>query len=166
MLKDYHFSSRSLCSFERPGRGRRKSVFLGAWLIGSAVGAAWLASVLLTGSSLAGADTAPSYLVSSQANVSNPARKGDRLDRVFLRSEISGKTGLPARSSSLRADGQIGAASFRGQSLPASKSERKIPVGCETAFSRLVGSQKLSVRCVTGVHRDVKLAESLANQQT
>jgi len=55
---------------------------------------------------------------------SNTARKADRLDVKIIR----GTNSMP---------------------MPAVRSVTKIPLGCDTAFSRLVRSDKIAVRCVT-----------------
>lgn len=55
---------------------------------------------------------------------SNTVRKGDRLDLKIS----PGTNSMP---------------------LPAVRSGTKIPVGCDTAFSKLVKSERIAVRCVT-----------------
>lgn len=55
---------------------------------------------------------------------SNTVRKGDRLDLKIS----PGTNSMP---------------------LPAVRSRTKIPVGCDTAFSKLVKSERIAVRCVT-----------------
>jgi hypothetical protein len=55
---------------------------------------------------------------------SNTARKGDRLDVKISHSRNS----MP---------------------MPAVKAGTKMPIGCDTAFSKLVRSEKIAVRCVT-----------------
>jgi len=55
---------------------------------------------------------------------SNTARKGDRLDLKI----DHGRNSMP---------------------MPAVKAGPKTPIGCEAAFSKLVRSEKIAVRCVT-----------------
>lgn len=172
MLNDRHFSPRQCRLFERTGRERRKSLLVGVWLLSSAVVAAWVACLpLLTGTSQAGVDAASSYSVEVRSTTSNAARKGDRLDHVPARTEIGGETrarsqSSPLQSSPLKASGRTGAGPVGGQPQPASDSARKLPLGCETAFSKFVASQVLSARCVTSIDHAAKLAQSSTPHQT
>lgn len=104
---------------------------IAAWFVGSAVIAAWLTCVpSLIGTSPANADTAGFPTIGFRSLESNKALKGDRL--VGTHSTIGIRAGEP-----LKAD--------------VSKSRRKIPVGCEAAFSKLTASANYSVRCITSI---------------
>jgi hypothetical protein len=143
MQRDRHFASQSRHSFERTGTGRRKSVFVGTWLLSSAVIAAWVVCLpLSTGTSEAGFE---SYSVAVQSITSNSTFRGDRLDRVPARTEIDAG---PAR----------GRSQPESSGAPASTSKRKLPIGCETAFGKFVVYQNLSVRCITSIDHAAKLA--------
>lgn len=154
MQRDHHFAPRSHGSLARiriVRLARRKSLFVGTWLLSSAVIAAWVVCLpLSTGTSEAGFE---SYSVAVRSTTSNSAFKGDRLDRVAARTEIG--AGPAGRRSQPAAPG-----------VPASTSERKLPVGCETAFGKFVASQSLSARCVTSIDYAAKLAQSSMNHQT
>jgi hypothetical protein len=69
---------------------------------------------------------------------SNSARKGDRVD-----------VNLNHGTNSMQ--------------VPAVRSDAKIPVpvGCEGAFSKLVGTGNIAVRCITGIETSMKLAQAL-----
>jgi len=112
----------------------RKAVGIAAWLIGSAVIATWLVFVpFLIGTSVASgmAGTAHSYTPAALGSVeSNKTLKGDRLFSAHIKA--GNRDAEPAKAD-------------------ATKSRRKIPVGCEAAFSKLVASANFTVRCVTSV---------------
>lgn len=109
--------------------------FIGAWLISSAVIAWGLACLpILAGTSAASVIVAPSYPpVLPARTTSNSALKGDRI-----------KTMAPL-SFSVR----FGVQPLHVEPPHASKTDRKIPVGCEAAFSKLVANGNFSARCVT-----------------
>ena len=68
--------------------------------------------------------------------VSNTARKGGRLGGGPSKNEY-GAHSVPA---------------------PAAKAGARIPVGCDAAFSKIVGSGNVAVRCITGAETSVKFA--------
>jgi hypothetical protein len=74
--------------------------------------------------------------------VSNTARKGDRLVTAH---------GKPEHAA-------------RPDAAPATKSATKVLVGCDPAFSKLVRSESLVVRCVTSSETSVKLAAIVERQ--
>lgn len=125
----------------------------GAWLFAGAVIAAWMLCLLLpVGMSPASASANHAASYSSIAlPVSNVARKGDRLDRIPARAEVGGSTQVIVRSPAPNGGGQVGVEPVRRGSQPGSTSGRKLPVGCEPAFSKLATSQILSARCVTSI---------------
>jgi len=67
--------------------------------------------------------------------VSNAAQKADRLDAG------------PGKNAG-------------GRSEPTAAAKPKTPVGCDLAFSRAVGIEKVAVRCITSAESLVKLAEA------
>lgn len=148
MHSDRHFAPQSRRPFTPGGTVRRRSLFVGAWLLGSSVIAAWVVCLpLSTGTSKAGFE---SYSFAVRSTTSNSAVKGDRLDRVPMRTEIG--SGPGHRRSQPPSPG-----------VPASSSRRKLPVGCETAFGKLVPPQNFSARCVTSIDHTGKLAQSSTN---
>ena len=84
---------------------------------------AWLAILVPSHAAPVEGPVAKTVDVVIPAN-SNTARKGDRLDVKI----DHGRSSMP---------------------MPAGKTGTKIPVGCDTAFSKLVKSAKIAVRCVT-----------------
>jgi len=141
MQRDHHFTPQSPRSFARTATVPRKGLFVGAWLLSSAVIAAWMVCLpLSTGASEAGFDSYSGAVRST----SNSALKGDRLDRVTVRAEIGG--GSASRGSRPALPG-----------APASASERKLPVGCETAFGKFVVGGNMIARCVTSIDHAAKL---------
>ncbi len=121
-------------------RKHRSLRFVSAWLIGSAA-IAWALVALPFSAAPSSANMidagGPSALISTTI-ISNAARKGDRLDR----------------GGNLR------------RSQPATTSGRKMPVGCEAAFSKLAGSRNSSMRCIASVDHPSKLANAYTDDQT
>lgn len=132
---------------------------IGAWLAGSAVIAFALVCLpLSTAPSSANATIAQRY--SFHANPSNAALKGDRLDRAGVRTKDGDKTRVTAPSPSVNASGHTGANPVHRQPQPASTSDRKNPLGCETALSKLVAYGLPNARCVTSIGPASRLAMS------
>jgi hypothetical protein len=104
---------------------KRHKALIGAWLISSAI-IAWTLAYLpiLTGTSSASMLAAPIYSsISLVGPTSNTALKGDRLPSTHA-----------------------GAAKKETND---SNNGRKIPVGCEAAFSNLVAKGNFIARCLT-----------------
>lgn len=150
MRGDHYSSSRPL-----GGKG-----LVGAWLIGSAAIAWLLVCLPVTATSSASVSAPRDASVLSRTTTSNKALKGDRLDQPPTRTEaeVRGETRVMARPSSRQAGSQIDAGAVHEPSQPALTSVRKIPVGCEVAFSRLVKAENFATRCVTGLDSSLKLA--------
>jgi hypothetical protein len=97
---------------------------IGLWFLSSAAIACGLVyPSILSGPSSASAVATSSYSAAAARTVSNTALKGDRLQ--------SARTGAARKESN------------------DSKNGRKIPAGCEAAFSKLVTNGNFSARCVT-----------------
>ena len=127
MPQDRYLASRTT-NIAQVAPKRIRQVIAGAWLVSVAIVASWMLAVLfpLGPSFNLQATRHESALVISRAQ----SAKGDRLG--------SGK----ARER--REVEPIGT-----KSAPVSTGERKIPVGCDPAFSRLVKFGNFTARCVT-----------------
>ena len=129
MPQDRYLASRTT-NIAQVAPKRIRQVIAGAWLVSVAIVASWMLAVLFP--------LGPSFNLQATRHesalvISSPgaqSAKGDRLG--------SGK----ARER--REVEPIGT-----KSAPVSTGERKIPVGCDPAFSRLVKFGNFTARCVT-----------------
>ncbi len=111
---------------------RNRQLLLAAWLVTTAIVASWMLALLFPlGPSFANFQ-APRHSPSVISSSGGHSLKGDRLTsaKVRERSEVE----------------PIGT-----KSPPASTGERKILVGCDLAFSRLVKAGNFVARCVTKI---------------
>jgi hypothetical protein len=118
--------NKSFSSIRRSAHARHyRRALVGAWLIASAAVAGGLVYLPIpSGASSVAVNVAQSSApILSVGTTSNTALKGDRLPLVHA--------GAAKKESS---DSKVG---------------RKIPVGCEAAFSKLVANGNFSARCVT-----------------
>lgn len=146
-------------------RDHHSSGVVSGWMIGSAaIVAAVICLPFSTGTSAAIMNVAQTHAsVALKANTSNAALKGDRLDRIAA--EAGGAKSMLARSP-LKAADHSGADAVRERTEPAPTSHRKIPVGCESAFSKLVAAQNFTGRCVTNIDPAAKYAQLHTSDQT
>jgi hypothetical protein len=129
-----------------------REALIAAWLIGSAL-IAWTLVYLPT---LAGASSANAVVALSRTPVlpaaygSNPAVKGDRLTRTNLKTDGAVRQEMSQRTAPPRPMPQsIGVRLGKEPARVESPLERKIPIGCDGAFSRLMAKGNFSARCVT-----------------
>jgi hypothetical protein len=119
-------------------------VAIAGWFAGSAIIVAWLTCLpWLVESASAAANVAATYAQSySSAETkwpsSNTSRKGDRLVSSDAAADRHPIRPLTTKISK----GEISKGEI-------SKDGRKVPVGCEAAFSRLIAPANFSVRCLT-----------------
>lgn len=79
------------------------------------------------------------------STASDPGRRGDRLV-----SDAHSKIGHGAHF----------------DSKPVTKAVKKIPIGCELAFSKLANLRGVAARCITGVQTSVKLGLAAADYRS
>jgi hypothetical protein len=106
-----------------------RPAMLGCWLLGAAVLTAWTLVVLFPVGSSLHVQATPHDSAFVMSNTGVQFAKGDRL--------ISGKQRQ-------RREGEAAT-----KSTAVSSGERKIPMGCDAAFSRLVKFENFRARCVT-----------------
>jgi hypothetical protein len=117
----------------RPGKAIASKSLIVVWICASAA-VAWVfvnLPIPVVGALTSGPSGYASQFIVPTQTVSNSALKGDRLH--------------PSKP----ADARMGAGSRAPDRPSVVKDGRKIPEGCEAAFSRLVTKGNFSARCVT-----------------
>jgi hypothetical protein len=123
---------------------RNRQVLLAAWLVITAIVASWMLALLFPlGPSFANFQATRHDSPSVNSNSDGDSLKGDRL-------------------TSAKARGRNEVEPIGTQSPPVSTGERKIPMGCDLAFSRLVKTGNFTARCVTKIELPMQLRLALA----
>lgn len=151
-----------------------ESFVIGAFLIAGAAITIWMLCLpFLLGASLASLNAAHGYAaVSTQWNTSSRSLKGNRLTSTHVKQsgvagvdqgKIGARRVMSGSSPPTSAD-QSRADRARVEAPSALKSEGKILVGCEPAFSKLVRAGNFARRCVTSI--DTSLSFASADRET
>jgi hypothetical protein len=128
MPNDRSFPSRTASTAQIGPRAIRQAV-LGGWLVSVAIVAAWMLAVLFPAGQSVHFEAPRPEIALVTSSLGAPSAKGDR---------------LISKKAQERREGEVGT-----QSTPVPTGVRKIPVGCDAAFSRLVKFGNFTARCVT-----------------
>lgn len=133
-------------SIARPVDEHNDHAILASWLVTIALIATALLGLLFPlGPSASSWKPAPLSLSLSESGVvPNRAAKADRLAGIQMTTKDAG--------------------SGQAESRPVQGADRRIPLGCEGAFSKLVKSDNFAARCVTSLDTPAKFASADAAQ--
>ncbi len=119
---------------------RNRQLLLAAWLVTTAMAASWMLALFFP-------------LGPSSGNFQATRRDSPA---VISNSDGHSLTGDRLSSAKARERGKV--EPIGTKSPPVSAGERKIPIGCDLAFSRLVKSGNFTARCVTKIELPIQLA--------
>lgn len=125
-----------------PQAHRGRDLAIGGSVLCAALIAGVLTCLPILTSSLATAKT-PALPVTATRTISNAALKSDQLPHANLRREDRGAGGIAMPTSPAK---------------PEASPQRRLPMGCESAFGPMVRTGNAAARCVTSVASPTRLA--------